>query len=178
MAGCKGTGAVLGDVPEALIREVAHICNDVQPLHLGQELEALFFQAGLRVGLAGPDGIRVGSRHHIGAGQLVFVVPGQGHHPDAQLMHEPQHAQAALAAAALFNGQHSADLARLRILADVLRLIHRRDKIAVLCHDPLEDVDLLQRRHQRVLPRAGQVDKGCKALQHVVPFLQLFQVDL
>ena len=25
---------------------------------------------------------------------------------------------------------------------------------------------------------AGQVDKGCKALQHVVPFLQLFQVDL
>ena len=93
-------------------------------------------------------------------------------------MHEPQHAQAALAAAALFNGQHSADLARLRIFAEILRLIHRRDKIAVLCHDPLEDVDLLQRRHQRVLPRAGQVDKGRKALQHVVPFLQLFQVDL
>ena len=50
VAGRKGAGAVLRNVPEALIGQVAHIGNDVQALHLGQELEALLLQAGLGVG--------------------------------------------------------------------------------------------------------------------------------
>ena len=55
VAGRKGAGGVLHNVPEALVGQVAHVCDDVQTLHLGQKLEALFFQARLGVGGAGPD---------------------------------------------------------------------------------------------------------------------------
>ena len=178
VAGRKGSGAVLRNVPEALIGQVAHIGNDVQALHLGQELEALLLQAGLGVGHTGPDGAVAG--HHVGAGQLVFVVPGQGHHPHAQLVHPAQHAQTALAAAGLLNGQHSADLARLGVFADILGAVDRGDPVGIPLHHPLEHVDLFQRRHQRVRARGGvgQIHKGGKALEHVVALLQLFQIDV
>ena len=50
VAGRKGAGGVLHNVPEALVGQVAHICDDVQTLHLSQELKALFFQARLGIG--------------------------------------------------------------------------------------------------------------------------------
>ena len=151
----------------------------MQLFHLRQKLEAALLQAGLGVGLAGPD-IPAPAGHHVGAGQLVFVVPRQSHHPGTQLVHPAQHAEAALAAAALFDGQHSADLARRRIFADVLRAVDRRDLVGVLRHDPLEDIHLFQRRHQRVRAGGGvgQIHKGGKALQHVVALLHLFQIDV
>ena len=47
-------------------------------------------------------------------------------------------------------------------------------------HDALEDVDLFQRRHQRVSTGGliAQIDEGGKALEHIVAFFQLLQVDV
>ena len=170
---------MLRDIPEPPVGQVAHVHDHVQALHLGQKFKPAFLQAGLGVGLAGPD-VPAPAGHHIGAGQLVFVVPGQGHHAGTQLIHLPQHTQAALAAAALLDGQHSADLSGLRVAADVLRAVDRRDLVGILRHDPLEHIHLFQRRHQRVCAggRVAQVHKSGKALQHVVALMQLFQINV
>ena len=179
MAGRKGAGGVLDNVPEALVGQVAHVRNEMQPLHLGEELEALLLQARLGVGGTGPD-VAAPAGHDIGAGKLILVVPRQGHHPDAQLVQPAQHTEAALAAAALFDGEHSADLALGGVFADVRGAIHRRDLLRVFFHDALEDVDLFQRRHQRVGTGGliAQIDEGGKALEHIVAFFQLLQVDV
>ena len=88
--------------------------------------------------------------------------------------------KAALAAACFLNGQHSADLARLGVFADILGAVDRGDPVGIPLHHPLEHIDLLQRRHQRVRARGGvgQIHKGGKALEHVVALLQLFQIDV
>ena len=179
VAGRKGAGGVLHNVPEALVGQVAHVCDDVQTLHLSQELEALFFQARLGVGGAGPD-VVAPAGDDVGAGKLVLVVPGQSHHADAQLVHPAQHADAALAAAALFDGEHSADLSLGGVFSDVRGFIYRCNILRVFFHDAFEDVDFFQRRHQRVGTGGlvAQIDKGGEALQHIVALFQFLQVDM
>ena len=158
---------MLHDIPEALIRKVAHVHDHVHPLHLGQKFKS------------GPGQAFFGLGHQHAAGvplwacQLVFVVPCQGHHAHTQLVHAAQHAKAPLAAGTFFDGEHAADLPGLGIFADVRRCVHRGDLVRVRRHDALELVDLLQRCHQRVGPGrlVSQIHKRRKALQHVIALL-------
>ena len=158
---------MLHDIPEALVRKVAHIHDHVHPFHLGQKFKALPGQALFGLGHQHPAGVP------LRACQLVFVVPCQGHHARAQLIHPAQHPHAALAAGAFLDGEHPADLSRRSIPADVRRRVHRSNFFRVCRHDALELVDLFQRCHQRV--RSGrlitQIDECCKALQQIVAFL-------
>ena len=158
---------MLHDIPEALVRKVAHIHDHVHPFHLGQKFKALPGQALFGLGHQHPAGVP------LRACQLVFVVPCQGHHAHAQLIHPAQHPHAALAAGAFLDGEHPADLSRRSIPADVRRRVHRSNFFRVCRHDALELVDLFQRCHQRV--RSGrfvtQIDECCKALQQIVAFL-------
>ena len=167
VAGRKRPGAVLHDIPEALVRKVAHIHDHVHPFHLGQKFKALPGQTLFGLGHQHAAGVP------LRACQLVFVVPCQGHHARAQLIHPAQHPHAALAAGAFLDGEHPADLSRRSIPADVCRRVHRGNGVRVCRHDPLEPVDLLQCRHQRVRPGGGvvQIDEGCKALQQIIAFL-------
>ena len=167
VAGRKGPGAVLHDIPEALIRKVAHVHDHVQPFHLGEEGKAGPGQALFGLGHQHAAGVQ------LGACQLVFVVPGQGHHAHAQLVHAAQHTKAPLAAGAFFDGEHAADLSGFGIFADVRRRVHRGDLVRVRRHDALELVDLLQRCHQRVGTGrlVSQIHKRRKALQHVIALL-------
>jgi len=167
VAGRKGPGAVLHDIPEALIRKVAHVHDHVQPFHLGEEGKAGPGQALFGLGHQHAAGVQ------LGCGQLVFVVPGQGHHAHTQLVHAAQHAKAPLAAGTFFDGEHAADLPGLGVFADICGCVHRGDLVRVRRHDALELVDLLQRCHQRVGSGrlVSQIHKRRKALQHVIALL-------
>ena len=59
-------------------------------------------------------------------------------------------------------------------------MIHRSNILRVFFHDAFEDVDLFQRRHQRVGTGGlvAQIDKGGEALQHIVALFQFLQVDV
>ena len=85
------------------------------------------------------------------------------------------HIGIALEHSALFNGQHTGQLARSTILFNVLIFQYRRNEIGIFRHGAIVYVDHFQHVYQRVLFSA-QKHKHGKVLKQIIPLLHFFKV--
>ena len=74
----------------------------------------------------------------VGAGQLIFKIPGQGHHADALLVKPAEVFDLPAADGALLDGEERGHFALLHVFYDLSPGEHRADPAAVRLHFPVK----------------------------------------
>ena len=119
MGGNNGLFGDLHDIPEALVRNVAHIDQNTKTLGFTKEFPALIRQAA-----AG----------HIGAGQIVLFIPAKGSDAEAGFVHHFQQFRVKTDTRRAFNGQNSGHFAIFQVLLHIIGRKCQFDLIPVHLH--------------------------------------------
>ena len=159
VAGQEGPPGCPAEVPEAVIPQMGHVGEDMEPLHLRQKFKAP---------------VREPAPLAVGKAQLVGVVPGEGHQPDPQGVEAPQQVRVSPEHRPLLHGEKGPDLSPGPGLLQVGEGEDRAEEVPVgLCRLP-EEVRLGQSLRQGVR-RPLFVHKEGEGLEKIAAVLQLFQ---
>ena len=174
MAGHKGLFAVLDDIPEAALGQVAGVDDHAQLIHFGNDLQAEGLQPQHML-------LRI-----VGAGEAdgVFIVPGESHHADAPVIKLLDALDLSVHRDAVLHREHRGKLALLPVFLDVGHAAHGADDIGVGGHLPVKGVGAAAEvgigllMDMVILGGAVGGYENSEALHHGAALLQLFQVDM
>ena len=150
------------------------IDDDAEAFHFMEEFDAELRQTvrGVRDG-----GIVRAWRAAVWRGERVLEIPCERHDADAEAVEIPQCGEGALAAAAVFDGQHGADLAGRAVGLQIRPRFHLRDLVRIFIEDAVEFVDLLHGVQQWILV-VLHIDERGEALQKIIAFRKFLQINL
>ena len=162
-------------IPYAGIIQVGHIYDHAQALHLFHELNP---RAGQAIGLVRHQirGSVLTPFPFVGKSQLIGEIPGQCHHPDPQTVEIPQEPEAALANAALLDGQQGRHPALPPVVLNIPVGPHNANHVTVGLHLRIKCIQKTHTVFKWFSLRPFQAGEQGKILESVIPCLHFLKV--